>query len=226
VAKQATLLKENVMVKEYSKAILVVMALAALLSACAPAPSQSAEDIQAQVATQVAMTVGAQSDMAAAVAGTLAAQAPAATPTQSPTPVPLDLPTTDPNVATVTPFVVVSSGGGSGSGSAPTYGCTWTELKPKTNVFSPGDAIDVVWVIKNVGTVAWPSKKDLDYVSGVKFSPFVGQELPALKPGESVTVSFEGNAPAEKGLYGMQFKVEGGLCWPAINIQVGKPHDP
>jgi hypothetical protein len=226
VVKQATLLKENVMVKEFSKAILVVLVLAALMSACAPAQSQSPEQVQAQVATQVAMTVGAQGDVAAAVASTLTAQVPAATATQSPTPIPLDLPTAAPSLATVTPFVVTSSGGGGGGSSAPTYGCTWTEIKPKTNTFSPGDAIDIVWIIKNTGTAAWPSKKDLDYVSGTKFSPFMGQELPPLKSGDSVTISFEGNAPMEKGLYGMQYKVEGGLCWPAINIEVGKPHDP
>ncbi len=218
------------MVKEFSKAILVVMALATLLSACAPAQSASPAEVQAQVSTQVAMTVGAQSQqMVAAVVSTLTAQAPAATATLPPTPIPLNLPTADPNVATVTPFVVVSSsggGGGSGGSSQPAYACTWTEIKPKTNTFSPGDAIDIVWIIKNTGTVAWPSKKDLDYVSGTKFSPFMGQELPPLKPGDSVTVSFEGNAPMEKGLYGMQYKVEGGLCWPAINIEVGKPKDP
>lgn len=212
------------MVKEFRKAILVAMALAAVLAACVPA--QSPEQIQLQVATSVAMTVQAQGQMADAVAGTLTAQAPQPTATSSPTAIPLNLPTV-PSFATVTPFVVVpSGGGGGGGGSAPTYGCSWTEVKPKINVFKPGDPIDIVWIITNTGTAAWPSKKDLDYVSGTKFSPFMGQELPALKPGDSVTISFEGNAPAEKGLYGMQYKVEGGLCWPAINIEVGKPKDP
>ncbi|HTP00791.1 MAG TPA: NBR1-Ig-like domain-containing protein [Anaerolineales bacterium] len=213
------------MVKELSKAILIVAALAALVTACTPAPATlSPEDIQAQVATQVAATVGAQADVDAAVAGTLTAQAPAAT--LPPTQIALDLPTATPIAATVTPFVVVSSGGGGGGSTKATYACSWTEMKPKTNEFSPGDAIDIVWIITNTGSAAWPSKKDLDYVSGTKFSGFTGQELPPLKPGDSVTVSFEGNAPKEKGLYGMQFKVEGGLCWPAINIQVGKSKDP
>ena len=216
------------MVKEFRKAILITVALSAIVAACTPAQSLSAEQVQAQVATSVAMTVQAQGSVADAVAGTLAAQVPAATATSSPTTIPLDLPTPIPNLATVTPFVVVPSGGGGGggSGSAPKFGCSWTEVKPKINVFKPGDPIDIVWIITNTGTTAWPSKKDLDYVSGTKFSPFRGQELPALKPGDQVTVSFEGNAPLEKGLYGMQFKVEGGLCWPAINIEVGKPRDP
>jgi hypothetical protein len=215
------------MVNEIRKAILVAMALSAVLAACAPA-QQSPDQIQAQVATSVAATVGAQGAMAAAVAATLTAQAPAAMATPSPTEIVLNLPTAVPNLATVTPFVVVPSGGGGGGSGNTTaqYACSWTEVKPKINMFKPGDPIDVVWIITNTGTKAWPSKKDLDYVNGTKFSPFRGQELPPLKPGEKVTVSFEGNAPLEKGFYGMQFKVEGGLCWPAINIEVGKPKDP
>ena len=94
------------------------------------------------------------------------------------------------------------------------------------NVFKPGDPIDVLWIITNSGSKAWPSKKDLDFVSGTRFSPFVGVELPALKSGETATISFEGNAPLKPGFYAMVFKVEGGLCFPTINIEVGKPRDP
>jgi hypothetical protein len=215
------------MVKEWRKPILVAMVLAALLAACAPA--QSADQIQSQVATSVAMTVQAQGQMANAVAGTLTAQVPMPTAISSPTLVPLNLPTQVTDLATVTPFVVVPSAGnegGGGNNTAAAYACTWTEIKPKVNIFKPGDPIDVVWIITNTGTKAWPSKKDLDYVSGTKFSGFTGQELPALDSGDRVTVSFEGNAPTKPGFYGMQFKVEGGLCWPAINIEVGKPRDP
>jgi hypothetical protein len=57
-------------------------------------------------------------------------------------------------------------------------------------------------------------------------STYSGQELPALKPGDSTTIRFEANAPKKPGLYGMQFKVEGGLCFPALNIEVIRPPDP
>jgi type II secretory pathway component PulJ len=217
------------MVTELRKAILVAVVLSAVLAACAPA-QVTTEQVQSQVATQVAQTVQAEHNMAAAVAATLTAQVPLPTATTVPTLIPLNLPD-QASLATATPFVVVpASGGSGGSGgsdpAAPLYSCSWREVKPQINQFKPGDPIDVVWVITNTGTKAWPSKKDLDYVSGTKFSPFLGEELPPLKPGDSVTVSFEANAPLTPGLYGMQFKVEGGLCWPALNIQVGKPRDP
>lgn len=212
------------MVNDLRRAIVIAAVLATVLTACAPA-QPSADQVQAQVATQVAATVQAEHQIADAANQTLTAQAPQATATLSPTPVTLNLPATQPGFATATPFVVVPSSGGSGGsgGAAFDYGCTWTEIKPTINVFKPGDPIDVVWVITNTGTKAWPSKKDLTYVSGPHFSPYLGEELPALKSGETVTISFEGNAPADPGLYGMQFKVEGGLCWPKIEIQVKKP---
>lgn len=211
------------MLNELRKAILVALVLAAVLSACAPA--QAPVDVQSQVATQVAMTVQAQNDMAAAVAQTLTAQAPVATATLSPTPIVLSLPTTDPTIATVTPFVVVPSGGGTGSGT-PLYSCSVREVKPRNNQFKPGDPIDVVWVITNTGSRAWPERKDMDLQSSTVISSYVGEELPALRPGDSTTISFEANAPNRPGLFGMQFKVEGGLCFPALNIEVVRPPDP
>ncbi len=47
--------------------------------------------------------------------------------------------------------------------------------------------------------------------NGTRFSPYGGEELPALESGERVTISFEGNAPDEPGFYHMNFKVQGGL---------------
>ncbi len=217
------------MVNQLRKAVLVMLATAAVLAACAPAQT-GADPNQGQVATSVAMTVQAQvGGIAQAVVSTLTAQAPAETATSSPTPIPLNLPVTDTPFATFTPFVVTPPPGGSGGSTGattPDYACSWREVKPRTNVFSPGDAIDVVWVITNTGAKDWGYKLDLEYVSGRKMSTFLGQELPNLKPGDDVTVSFDANAPMQKGLYGMQFKVQGGLCWPALNIQVGKLRDP
>lgn len=217
------------MVKELRTAILVVLATAALLAACAPAQT-SPEQVQSIVATSVAMTVESQNNMALAVAQTLTAQVPLPTATASLTPIALTLPGSDPALATATPFVVVPASGGSAGGNSAAdpalYACSWREVKPKINVFKPGDPIDVVWIITNTGTKAWPSKKDLDFTSGTQMSPFVGTELPPLKSDETVTVSFEANAPTKPGFYEMKFKVEGGLCFPALDIEVGKPKDP
>lgn len=212
------------MVKVFRKAILVAAAMAAILAACAPAQPVTV-DVQSQVATSVAATVGAQGDMAAAVASTLTAQAPAATATASPTAITLNLPTVDPAIPTVTPFVVVPPSGG-GSTTQPLYGCSFAELKPRINQFKPGDPFDIVWWIKNTGSKDWPSKKDLDYLSGTKFTTTMGVELPPLKSGETTTVSFDANAPKEPGFYEIKFKVEGGLCFPFTDIEVGKPRDP
>ncbi len=216
------------MVKHLGRAMLVALAMAALIAACAPAQTNP-EQNQAQVATSVAMTVQAQAgNIAAAVAETLTAQAPVATATVSPTAIQLSLPTTETPAATFTPFVVTPAGS-SGGGNAPApvfYACTFREAKPLINVFKPGDPFDIVWVITNTGTKAWPAGKDLNFVSGTHLTTTTGIELPAVKPGESTTVDFDANAPTKPGLYGMVWKVEGGLCFPQTSIEVIRYPDP
>jgi hypothetical protein len=204
----------------------IILAAILLLTACVPAQGQTqpSGDTQGQIETSVALTVAAQGQIGTSVALTVAAQNPTATSTATFTPTSATIPTITPVVPTVTPLPPPS--GGSGARNAPQFACSWSELKPRTNVFSPGDAIDVVWLITNIGTEGWPAGKDLSYVNGTKMSSFLREELPALDPGDSVTVSFDANAPLENGLYGMQFKVEGGLCWPALNIQVGRHTNP
>src|SRR5512141_215985 len=171
-----TMVKKKAASQAFGKTVLVALALVAILAACAPV--QSADQIQAQVATQVAPTVQAQGEMAAAVASTLTAQAPQATATFSPTPIPLTLPTLAPALATVTPFVVVPPAGGGGTGSTqPLYGCTFAELRPTINIFKPGDPFDILYYIKNTGSKDWPSNKDLEFVSGTRFTDVTGVEL-------------------------------------------------
>jgi hypothetical protein len=183
-------LKENAMVNQLRKVVLVTLAMAAVLSACAPA--QSGTD-QGQVATSVAMT--------------------------------------DTPLATVTPFVVTPSSGSSGgttggSTTAALYACSWYEVKPTINVFKPGDGFNVKWVITNTGTKDWVAGKDFKFNSGTAMSSFTGVQLPAIKSGDTYTVTFGATAPTKPGFYEMQFKVEGGLCFPALDIEVGKPKDP
>jgi Ig-like domain-containing protein len=210
----------------------ILTALAILVGACLPqqAATQSSEEIAAQISTSVAQTVEAQNQILTFVAMTVDAQNTATALAQSQalpqfTSTPIQLPLASPEF-TATPFVVAASGGGGGGGSSPRaqYACSWREVLPRTNIIGAGESFDVVWVITNTGTKGWPAGQDLDYVNGPKMSPFLGKELPALKPEDSVTISFVATAPTEKGLYGMQFKVEGGLCWPALNIQVGILH--
>jgi hypothetical protein len=221
--------KENQMRKTKSalsiRALVPVLAGAALLlGACATRMTDA--EVQALVNTSVAQTMEVQNGMATSVAQTVEAMQPAPTATSTSTATPASLPTLTPIVPTVTPFVM-SSGGGGGSGgsggSTAEYACSFTEVKPLYNQFKPTDYIDFVWVITNTGTKQWPSALDLDFVSGTHISPYVGEELPQLKPGERVTVTFEGNAPEEPGFYHMNFKVQGGLCYPFTDIEVIKP---
>jgi hypothetical protein len=200
--------------------MLAVVGAALLLGACAP--GMTAEQIQALVQESVAQTVEAQNKMGTAVAQTVEAMAPRASATPLPTLALLNLPSLTPIVPTVTPFVL-SGGGGGSSVKVPDYACSFIEVKPPYNVFKPTDYIDIVWIITNTGKKTWPSALDLDFVSGTHFSPYLGEELPQLKSGERVTISFEGNAPSEPGYYEMKFKVQGGLCFPFIDIQVIKP---
>ena len=200
----------------------LLLVLAVSTGACLPAtPTQAPNtpvDIQAQVNTAVAQTIAAQNQIGTSVAQTLEAQI-TLTPTLTETPIP-----------TITPLVLqtsthLPSGGGGGGGTLhkADYACSWREVYPRfNNNIRPGESFDVVWVITNTGAKAWPAGKDLDYVNGTVLSPFLGHELPAMKSGDSVTISFVATAPMDRGLYGMQFKVEGGLCWPALNIEVGK----
>ena len=219
------MVKGRTELKTFLKAAVVLLAVIGMAAACGPAPSGlSPEQVQVQVATGVAATVGAMNSMGTGVAMTVEAVQPAAAATLAPTDVPLLLPSLTP-LATVTPFVVQSSGGGSGAKPA-TYSCSWTEVKPRFNTFSPGDAIDVKWIITNTGTKDWVAGKDFDFVSGTQMSPYTGQQFPAVESGDQITISFEANAPMEKGFYEMKFKVEGGLCFPALDVEVGKAKDP
>jgi hypothetical protein len=210
--------------KASRKVALLVLGAVFGLSACAPAMTQ--EQIDAQIKQSVAGTVQAQNAMATAVAQTVEAMSPAGAATPLPTLKSGTLPTLTPiiPIPTVTPYVSSGGGGGGGGGgSVPEYACSFTEVKPTINVFKPNDYIDIVWIITNTGKKTWPDALDLDYQNGTKFSPYNGEELPPLKSGERVTISFEGNAPSEPGFYHMNFKVEGGLCFPFIDIEVIKP---
>jgi len=202
---------------------MLLLAVVLTLSACAPGMTQ--QQIQALIQDSVAQTVQAQNNMATAVAQTVEARAPAASATPLPTLVQVTLPTLTP-IAGITPIVLPSggsSGGGGGSAKVADYACSFAEVKPLYNVFKPGDYIDFVWIITNTGKKDWPSALDLDFVSGTHISPYTGEELPPLESGERVTISFEGNAPDEPGFYHMNFKVQGGLCFPFTDIEVIKP---
>ncbi len=210
------------------KILFLAMALVFLLSACglpAQQPTQSASDIENQVATIVAMTVAAQNTQTQA-AQTLV---PEATNTLLPTQTLEGLPSPTPIIPTVTPVILpttVPGGGGGGGGSTvkQKYACNPFPRKPADGtIFKPNDTFDIKWTIVNTGTKTMQAGLDVKYNIGTKLTSTTRVELPELKPGASYVIVLDAVAPAKEGTYTMAFVVEGGLCYPYTTIVVQKP---
>jgi hypothetical protein len=205
-----------------------------LLAACAPGGVQTAspEEIDDRVATSVAMTIEAQGQIATFVAQTVAAQetqAAAAAPTETPSPMPL--PTLTPVLATATPFATsTSSGGGGGGGggggtSSFQFSCDIIRQRPIDNTeFKRTNTFDVTFAILNNGTATWEAGKDLVLLGnpgGTLLNPPGTIELPEMEPGDVFTVGpFDAQAPDDPGRYVIDFKLEGGFCYPYVAFYV------
>lgn len=209
----------------------------ALLVACAPGePVPSAEEIQAAVNTSVAETMEAQGQIATSVALTVAAreaEAAAALPTATLSPTMTPLPTLTPVLATATPFDVASSsgssGGGGGGGSssgAGAYACGVVSKRPRDNTeFRRTNTFDVKFTIVNTGTATWQAGKDVMLLGnpGPTLSIPTGfvVQLPKMEPGDTFAVGpFDATAPDQAGHYVVDFKVEGGFCYPYVAFNV------
>ena len=206
--------------------LLSVMAVMVLLAACQPpaAPTQSASDLENQVATIVALTVAAQNAQTqAAVSPT-----PQTTNTTLPTQTDSAPPTPTLLLPTATPTVVVlptssSGGGGGGTTTKRDYSCDTIRRRPFDNTsYRPGDTFDIKWTIVNTGTKTMVAGLDLKYNSGTQMTNRTRVELPELKPGAQFAVDFDAVAPNKEGTYIMTFLVEGGLCYPYVAIIVEK----
>jgi hypothetical protein len=205
-----------------------------MLAACAPAtvPTPSPEEIEGQVATSVAMTIEAQGQIATSVAQTVAAQATgtaaAAPPTETPSPLPP--PTLTPVLASATPFPTTGSSsgsGGSGGGGTTTYkfSCDIIRQRPIDNTeFLRTNTFDVSFAILNNGTATWDAGKDLVLLGNpgpTLLNPPGTIELPEMEPGDVFTVGpFDAVAPDEPGRYVIDFKLEGGFCYPYVAFYV------
>ena len=207
-----------------------------LLAACVPAggATPTPVDVEGKVATSVAMTIEAQDQIATSVAMTVAAQASetaAAAPTteaSSPTPVP----TITPVLPTATPFSTGGSSSGSGgstSGGGYTtyeYSCDIIRQRPIDNTeFKRTNTFDVTFTILNNGISTWTAGKDVTLLGnpGNTLSIPTGfvVELPEMKPGDTFKVGpFDAQAPSTPGHYVIDFKVEGGFCYPYVAFDV------
>ncbi len=210
------------------RALLTVIAVISLLSACAPAapaPTQDPALVQQLIEQSVALTVAAQN------AQTLEAQAliPDATNTPLPTQTEavavstLGLPTATPFVIVPPTNTVVVSSGGGGTTIKPQFACDSIRRRPFDNtVFKPNDTFDIKWTIVNTGTSTLKAGLDLKYFSGPKMTPSDFFEMPEMKPGDQFAIDMDATAPAAEGFHVMTWTVEGQLCYPYVAIYVEK----
>jgi len=207
-----------------------------LLVACAPGqPTPDPAEIEAAIQTSVAQTVEAQGEIATSVAMTVAAKEAedaASQPTATSVP-PTAVPTLTPVLPSATPFPTNTSssgGGGSSSGGGGTgtyeYSCDPDiQKRPFDNTeFKPGDHFDVKFTIKNTGTSAWEAGKDLVLLGNAGntlVAPPGTIQLPRMEPGDLFAVGpFDAIAPADSGHYVVDFKLEGGFCYPYVAFNV------
>jgi hypothetical protein len=213
-----------------------ILLVVTLMAACAPqtVPTANPEVVENEVATSVAMTIQAQGQIATFVAATVAAQeaatAAAAPPTETPSPVPPP-PSPTAVLASATPFTTGGSSGGSGGsgggGGTTTYkfSCDIIRQRPIDNTeFKRTNTFDVTFAILNNGTATWDAGKDLVILGNpgpTLLHPPGTIELPKMKPGDVFTVGpFDAVAPDAPGRYVIDFKLEGGFCYPYVAFYV------
>ena len=206
------------------------MLVITLLAACGPGevPGPSQEEIDAAIKTSVAQTIEAQGEIATTVALTVAAKETETAAAQpSITPSPTMVPTLTPVLASATPFPTSVSSGGSGgsSGGGGTttyaYSCDIIRQRPIDNTeFKRTNTFDVTFAILNNGTATWEAGKDLVLLGNpgpTLINPPGTIELPKMEPGDVFTVGpFDAVAPDDPGKYVIDFKLEGGFCYPYV----------
>jgi len=211
-----------------------IMLAVTLLAACGPtvAPTPDQAEIDAAINTSVAQTIEAQGEIATTVAMTVdakEAEAAAVQPSPMPSPTPM-LPTLTPVLPTATPFPTSASSGGSGgsSGGGTTtyaYSCDIIRQRPIDNTeFKRTNTFDVTFAILNNGTATWEAGKDLTLLGNpgnTITNPPGTIELPEMKPGDVFTVGpFDAQAPDDPGHYVIDFKLQGGFCYPYVAFYV------
>jgi hypothetical protein len=231
-------MRDHTMAKIHTS--IVISALFAILVISSCSTNQPAEPVTqdpADIATKVAQTVGAELT-SIALDATPTAIPPTATSTPTdipptltltplPTPVPTATPTATPlPTATPTPIPLPCD--------AVDF-LTDISIKDGT-VLRPGSKFTKTWRLENVGTCNWTAAYDLVFVSGDRLSGEPVMSLPSVvRPGETVDLSVDLNAPKEAGRYrGLwQLRNEGGVLFGIgntyqdsfwVDIQVQEPY--
>ena len=121
----------------------------------------------------------------------------------------------------ITPTVTPTPGGSTGSASTTTPTATLTtaaecykaslasETIPDGKNFSPGQTFTKTWTLKNAGTCDWTDKFDVVFVSGDSMDAPASTQLTTgtVKPGESVVVTMDLEAPIAAGTHRGEFKL-------------------
>ncbi|HNN13847.1 MAG TPA: NBR1-Ig-like domain-containing protein [Anaerolineales bacterium] len=203
-----------------SKKILLLTAIAVILTACVPA-AQPAVDVKAEVNTAVAGTMQVNEQINQAVAETVAAQNETPSSIEGDT-VNVAAQVTD--TATFTPTVVLAIPSNTPTNTAVPlkYTCSVYKKKPKDNEsYNKNAEFDVKFIITNTGTRPWPKGIDFKYNGGTDLAHPKRVEIPvALQPGQSYEVVLDGKAPDKRGNYVMSWLVDGPMCTAYIAIKV------
>jgi hypothetical protein len=106
--------------------------------------------------------------------------------------------------------------------ATPKYACDAYLVSPKNKtVFGPGDGFRIKWVVKNIGTNAWPAGQDVGYSGGVNMGEISSFEIGySLQPNDSFTIEIDATAPNQTGLHYMNWSVAGQGCSLYVAIQV------
>jgi hypothetical protein len=210
---------------------LALALLALALAACSAAPTALPTPTQAPtidpqptfdaIATQSAQTVVAN----------LTLSAPTATPvppTETPAPTPTTGPTNTP-APTATATRVFIPWTATPSATAVVYGCTVTDVSPKsTDTIKVDQDFDAKWTLKNTGSETWiSSNSDFRFTGGTKLHQ--GGDLVDLKsdvaPNGTYTLTMDMRAPAGDGTYKTSWELvlgDGSVCALNMTINVTK----
>lgn len=120
---------------------------------------------------------------------------------------------------TLTPFVPATAG----PSKKLTMSCDISQRPFDETAYKPGDPFDIKWTITNTGTKTWNAGINFKYAAGTHLTGATSVELPRMEPNDRFSVSFDANAPREKGRYVMTWIVEGGLCNTSVVIISGRP---
>ena len=104
------------------------------------------------------------------------------------------------------------------------YACDALLIAPGSQgPFRPTEHFEIKWVVKNIGTNAWPAGQDIRFSSGSSGNMgtvSVVEIKKALQPNDTFTVAIDAIAPAKKGLHHMTWMVAGQGCALYVAIKV------